>query len=85
MTDQKLQNSSTMFPKIHEVSQWFSGKTVYQKPNKEESHLLKNVPLPTSQLTHGNKRGKKTPQKKNYNDFSRGTFEPASTQIIDFN
>lgn len=64
-----------MFPKIPEVSLWFSGKKTYQKTYEDESHLLKNFPLSTSQLT----------QKKNYNDFSAGTFEPAGTQSIDFN
>lgn len=55
------------------------------KPNENESHSLKNFPLPTSQLTHGNKIDKKQNKTKNYNDSSAGTFEPAGTQIIDFN
>lgn len=55
------------------------------KPNENESHSLKNFPLPTSQLTHGNKIDKNQNKTKNYNDSSAGTFEPAGTQIIDFN
>lgn len=70
-----------MFPKIPEASQWFSGKTIYQKPNEDERHLLQNFPLPISQLTHGNTGEKK----KNYNVSTAGMLEPASTQGIDFN
>lgn len=53
-----------MFPKIDEVSQWFSGKTIFQKSNEDESHLLKNFPLPTSKLTRNNTGRKKTTTKK---------------------